>query len=386
MSIVITSAQRSAIGAFGGTLSKVKIFDLSGLIIKQSLDSINGFKVSKVILGHVLTSGFGQNTARQTAVAAGIPYNIPAYNVNQVCGSGMKSIMLGYNEVENDKITVVGGHEIMSQAPHYMFIRNKPNFGNVSLYDSIVCDGLTDAFNNIHMGMTAENLGKTYGITREMQDKWAYGSQMRASAAQKAGKFTDEIVPITLPDGTIFDQDEFIRHDTSLERLAKLKAVFIKDGSGTVTAGNASGINDGSAILTLMREENAIKSGIKPLAKIVSFAEAGVDPMLMGIGPVPASKKALELAGWSLDDLDLIELNEAFAAQVLAVNKLMEWDVSKVNVNGGAIALGHPIGGSGARIVVSLIHELQRRKLKRGLATACVGGGMGVAICIEVTL
>lgn len=384
MSIVITSAQRSAIGSFGKALSKFKISDLSALIIKQLMRNIKDFPVNKVILGHVLTGGFGQNTARQTAIAADLLYDVPAYTINQVCGSGMKSIMLGCNESEYGKITIVGGHEIMSQAPHHMFIRNKPNFGNISLYDSIVCDGLTDVFNNIHMGITAEHLAKIYGITREMQDQWAYNSQMKASTAQKSGKFTDEIVPIILSDSTVFDKDEFIRHDTSLEKLAKLKPAFIKDTSGTITAGNASGINDGSAILTLMKEEDAIKNGIKSLAKIVSFAETGVDPMLMGIGPVSASKKALELAGWTIDDLDLIELNEAFAAQVLAVNKLMEWDISKVNVNGGAIALGHPIGASGARIVVSLIHELHRRKLKKGLATACVGGGMGVAICIEI--
>ncbi len=381
MAIVIITAKRSPIGSFGGKLSKIKISDLTSQILKSSIKDQSN--ISKIILGHVLTGGFGQNTARQAAVTAGITYEVPAYTINQVCGSGMKSIMIGYNEVKRGHCVVVGGHEIMSQAPHNIFIRNKPNFGNITLYDSVVFDGLTDAFNNIHMGMTAEHLAKTYDITREMQDKWAYDSQMQASTAQKNGKFADEIVPIVLSDGTVFEHDEFIRHDTSLERLAKLKPFFLKDGSGTVTAGNASGINDGSAILTLMKEEDAVNNGIRPLARIISFAEAGVDPMLMGIGPVPASKKALELAGWSINDLDLIELNEAFAAQVLAVNKMMEWDISKVNVNGGAIALGHPIGASGARVVVSLIHELRKKKLKRGLATACVGGGMGVAVCIE---
>lgn len=379
MSIAIIAAKRSPIGSFGGRLSKVKNSDLTSSVIKSCLDSISPSQVSKVVMGHVLTGGFGQNTARQAALSSGI--EAPAYTINQVCGSGMKAIMIGFHEVEDGKSIVVGGHEIMSQAPHYTFLRNKANFGNITMFDSVVCDGLTDAFNNVHMGMTAEHLAKIYGITREMQDEWAYNSQMKASKAQNSGVFKDEIVGINLPDGTIFDQDEFIRHDTSLEKLAKLKPAFVKDG--TVTAGNASGINDGAAVLVLMKEEDAIKDGIKPLARIVSFAEATVDPMLMGIGPVPASKKALETAGWMLSDLDLIELNEAFAAQVLAVNKLMEWDISKVNVNGGAIALGHPIGASGARVVVSLVHELIRRNLNRGLATVCVGGGMGVAMCIE---
>ena len=381
MNIVIVAAKRSPIGSFSGKLSKVKISHLTSSVIKDCIGDFDKSRINKIILGHVLTGGFGQNTARQASLELGI--DVPAYTINSVCGSGMKAIILGCHEIENDKAVVVGGHEIMSQAPHYIFIRNKPNFGDIKLSDSLVSDGLTDVFNNVHMGITAENLAKQYSITREMQDVWSYHSQMKASKAQQEGIFANQITPITLPDNTIFDQDEYIRHDTSIDKLSKLKPAFIKDVSGTVTAGNASGINDGSAILVLMREDNAIKEGLKPLARIISFAEATVDPMLMGIGPVPASKKALEIAGWSLSDLDLIELNEAFAAQVLAVNKLMEWDISKVNVNGGAIALGHPIGSSGARIVVSLVHELFRRKLKRGLATACIGGGMGVSICIE---
>lgn len=382
MNIVIVAAKRSPIGSFSGKLSKVKIADLTSSVIRHCLADFDQSRVSQVILGHVLTGGFGQNTARQAALAVGI--ESPAYTINSVCGSGMKAIILGCHEIEDNKAIVVGGHEIMSQAPHHMFIRNKPNFGNINLSDSLVYDGLTDVFNDVHMGITAENLAKKYSITREMQDEWAYNSQIKASKAEKEGRFVNEITPITLPDGTSFDQDEYIRHDTSIEKLSKLKPAFIRDGSGTVTAGNASGINDGSAILILMKEDAAIKAGLKPLARVISFAEATVDPMLMGIGPVPASKKALELAGWSLSDIDLIELNEAFAAQVLAVNKLMEWDISKVNVNGGAIALGHPIGSSGARIVVSLLHQLLSMKLKRGLATACVGGGMGVSICIEI--
>lgn len=390
MSIVVVAAKRSAIGSFGGKLSKIKLADLTATVIEASLAAIQPSQITKVIMGHVLTGGCGQNTARQTAVAAAIPHEVPAYTVNQVCGSGMKAIMLGCSEIMQQlhsgietPIIIAGGHEIMSQAPHNVFIRNKPNFGNVSMRDSIVSDGLTDVFHNIHMGMTAEHLAKQYSISRQMQDEYAFNSQQKASNAQKNGLFKDEIAPISLSDGSVFDFDEFIRHDTSIEKLSKLRPAFLSDGSGTVTAGNSSGINDGSAVVILMKEEQALKLGLQPLARIVSFAESGVDPLLMGIGPVKASEAALKLADWKVTDLDLIELNEAFAAQVLAVNNLMHWDRSKLNVNGGAIALGHPIGASGARIVVSLIHELKRRKLKRGLATACVGGGMGVAICIE---
>jgi acetyl-CoA C-acetyltransferase len=382
MNIAIVEAKRSPIGSFGGKLSKVNIAQLTSSVIKDCLGELDQAAVSKVILGHVLTGGFGQNTARQAALAAGI--ESPAYTINAVCGSGMKAIMLGCYEVENDQAIVVGGHELMSQTPHHIFVRNKPNFGNITIHDSLISDGLTDVFNNVHMGMTAEHLAMKYSITREMQDEWAYNSQLKASKAAKEGIFANEITPITLPDGSSFDQDEYIRHDASVEKLAKLRPAFIKDDWGTITAGNASGINDGSAVLILMKEDSARKAGLKPLARIVSFAEATVDPMLMGIGPVHASKKALERAGWSLSDVDLIELNEAFAAQVLSVNKLMEWDIAKVNVNGGAIALGHPIGASGARIVVSLLHELLRKKLRRGLATTCVGGGMGSSICIEI--
>ena len=302
----------------------------------------------------------------------------------------MKAIMLGYQSIIHQlsigvkmPVVLAGGHEIMSQAPHNVFLRGKGNFGNMTLHDSIVHDGLTDIFNNVHMGITAENLAKKYAIPRKAQDEYAYNSQMKASKAQKAGVFDNEIAPIKLSEDSIFDKDEFIRHETSVEKLSKLRTAFIKDGTGTVTAGNASGINDGSAMVILMTEKHARESGIKPLARIVSFAEAGVDPMLMGIGPVPASEKALQMVGWNINDLDLIEVNEAFAAQTIAVNNIMCWDPEKVNVNGGAIALGHPIGASGARIVVTLVHALRRRKLKRGLATACVGGGIGVAMCVE---
>lgn len=388
MSIVIIAAKRSPIGILGGKLCKIKINELSAQVVKAMSDVVNLSNVMHVIVGHVLSGGFGQNTARQLAISAGIPQDITSFTVNQVCGSGMKAIMLSCNELQNSlnkqTIIIAGGHEIMSQVPHNAFIRNKANFGNIELHDAIIADGLTDAFNKIHMGLTAEHIAKEYRITREMQDEYAYNSQMKASHAQKNKYFTNEIANITLPDNSVFDNDEFIRHDTSIERLAKLKPAFLHDGSGTVTAGNASGINDGSAMVALMREADAIKYGKKPLARIVSFAEVGVNPMLMGIGPVPASELALKRAGWNIEDLDLIEVNEAFAAQTIAVNQFMRWNTDKVNVNGGAIALGHPIGASGARIVISLIYELKRRGLRKGLATACVGGGMGLAMCIEV--
>lgn len=381
---VIVAAKRSPIGAFNGGLFKIQLKQMSTEVLKSL--QMNVDLMGRVILGHVLTSGFGQNTARQVAINAGVPEEITAYTVNQVCGSGMKAIILGCTELNyTDKpIVIAGGHEMMSHAPHNVFLRNKSNFGNLTLNDSIVSDGLTDVFNLVHMGITAENLAKEYDISRATQDEYAYLSQFRASNAQINGIFKDEITIIHLPNGTDFAQDEFIRHDTSIDKLSKLKPAFLQNETGTVTAGNSSGINDGSAMVALMKQENAIKLGIQPLAKIVSFAEVGVNPMRMGIGPVPASKKALDLAGWSINDLDLIEVNEAFAAQTIAVNKLMQWNTEKVNVNGGAIALGHPIGASGARIVVTLIHELRRRHLKRGLATACIGGGMGIAMCIEV--
>jgi acetyl-CoA C-acetyltransferase len=390
MSIVIAAAKRSAIGNFNGSISQIKLNHLDKCVFDGLVKDIKIPHITQVIMGHVLTAGFGQNTARQTAVACDIPHEVTSYTVNQVCGSGMKAIMLGYQSIIHQlsigvatPVVLAGGHEIMSQAPHNVFLRGKGNFGNMILHDSIVHDGLTDIFNNVHMGITAENLAKKYAIPRKAQDEYAYNSQMKASKAQKAGIFDDEIAPVRLSEDSIFDKDEFIRHETSVEKLSKLKTAFIKDGTGSVTAGNASGINDGSAIVILMTEKHAKEFGIKPLARIVSFAEAGVDPMLMGVGPVPASEKALQMVGWNINDLDLIEVNEAFAAQAIAVNNIMCWDPEKVNVNGGAIALGHPIGASGARILVTLVHELRRRKLKRGLATACVGGGMGVAMCVE---
>ena len=391
MNIVIVAAKRSPIGSFNGSLSKIKLSDLNKQLINNILSDVGvrHSDITQVIMGHVLTAGFGQNTARQSAIAAGIPKEITSYTINQVCGSGMKAITLGYQTIiqqlafgVKNSIILAGGYEIMSQAPHNVFLRNKANFGHLNLQDSIVTDGLTDIFNNVHMGMTAEAISNEYSISRAMQDAYALQSQMRATDAQKNNYFDNEIVKIALSDVNMFTNDEFVRADTSAEKLSKLRSAFIKDG--TVTAGNASGINDGSAILLLMTEDTAIEKGLKPLAKIISFAEAGVDPMLMGIGPVPASKKALEIAGWTIKDLDLIEVNEAFAAQSIAVNQLMGWDVNKVNVNGGAIALGHPIGASGARIVVTLLHEMYRKNLKRGLATACIGGGMGIAMCIEM--
>lgn len=390
MSIVIATAKRSAIGSFNGMLSRIKLESINRSVFSELTRGIKIPTITQVIMGHVLTSGFGQNTARQTSIACGIPYEITAYTVNQVCGSGMKAIMLGYQAIIHQMsvgidspVVLAGGYEVMSQTPHTLFIRGKVNSGDFSLQDSVLHDGLTDAFNKVHMGHTAENLAKKYNITRQAQDDYAYNSQMKASKAQKANLFDNEIAPIQLPDGNFFDKDEFVKHDTSLEKLSNLKTAFIQNGSGTVTAGNSSGINDGSAMVLLMTEKHAKALGIKPLARIVSFAEAGVDPMLMGIGPVPASEMALRNVGWHIKDLDLIEVNEAFAAQTIAVNNLMGWDTAKVNVKGGAIALGHPIGASGARIVVTLVHELKRRKLKRGLATACIGGGMGVAMCVE---
>lgn len=391
MSIVIAAAKRSAIGNFNGSISQIKLDHLDKYVFDGLVKEIKIPSITQVIMGHVLTAGFGQNTARQTAVACDIPHEVTSYTVNQVCGSGMKAIMLGYQSIIHQlsigittPVILAGGHEIMSQAPHNVWLRGKGNFGNMTLHDSIVNDGLTDVFNNVHMGMTAENLAKKYAITRRAQDEYAYNSQIKASKAQRDGVFDDEIAQVKmLGNDVVFDKDEFIRHDTSIEKLSKLKTAFIRNGTGTVTAGNASGINDGSAMVILMTEKHAKEFGIKPLARIVSFAEAGVDPMLMGVGPVPASEKALQIVGWNINDLDLIEVNEAFAAQTIAVNNLMGWDPQKVNVNGGAIALGHPIGASGARIIVSLVHELRRRKLKKGLATACVGGGMGVAMCVE---
>src|SRR6267378_200915 len=376
--IVIASAARTPVGAFNGGLSSLPAHKLGEVAIVEALRraSVEPKEVSEVILGQILAAGEGQNPARQAAVAAGIPYEVTAYGVNQLCGSGLRTVALGYQAIRNgdSEIVVAGGQESMSQAPHCIHLRNGVKMR----------DGLWDAFNGYHMGITAENVAQRWQITREQQDNFAAASQAKAEAAQQAGRFKDEIVPVkitTRRGETVVDTDEHPKHGTTFEVLAKLRPAF--DKNGTVTAGNASGINDGAAAVVLMTAAAADKRGLKPLARIVSWATAGVDPAIMGTGPIPASRMALKKAGWSAGDLDLIEANEAFAAQACAVNKDLGWDVGKVNVNGGAIALGHPIGASGARVLVTLLHEMQRRKVKRGLATLCIGGGMGIAMCLE---
>jgi len=386
--VVIVSAARTPIGAFSGALSTLPAHELGKIAIVEALKraKVEAGEVSEVVLGHVLTAGTGQNPARQAAIAAGIPTDKTAYVINQVCGSGLRTVALGYQAIRNgdSDIVVAGGQESMSLAPHCMHLRNGTKMGDTQMIDTMIRDGLWDAFNGYHMGITAENVAEKWQITREAQDKFATGSQNKAEAAQKAGKFKDEIVPVTISgrkgDVTVAD-DEYIKAGTNIEILAKLRPAFKKDG--TVTAGNASGLNDGAAALVLMSAENAARRGLKPLARIASWATAGVDPAIMGSGPIPASRKALERAGWKAEDLDLIEANEAFAAQACAVNKDLGWDTSKVNVNGGAIALGHPIGASGARVLVTLLHEMQKRNAKKGLATLCIGGGMGIALTVE---
>jgi len=338
-----------------------------------------------VIMGQILTAAQGQNPARQASIAAGIPVESPAWGVNQLCGSGLRAVALGYQALINgdSEIVVAGGQESMSMAPHAQHLRGGVKMGSVDLVDTMIKDGLWDAFNGYHMGNTAENVAKQYQITRAQQDEFAVASQHKAEAAQKAGKFKDEIVPVTIKTrkgDVIVDTDEYPRHGATLDAMSKLKPAFEKDG--TVTAGSASGINDGAAAVVLMTAKQAAKEGKKPLARIVSWAHAGVDPKIMGTGPIPASRTALKKAGWSVGDLDLIEANEAFAAQACAVNKDLGWDTSKVNVNGGAIAIGHPIGASGARVLVTLLHEMQKRNSKKGLATLCIGGGMGIAMCV----
>ncbi|MDQ7249864.1 acetyl-CoA C-acetyltransferase [Dongia sedimenti] len=387
--VVITSAARTAVGAFGGALSKLAAHELGKAAIVEVLKraKIEPGEVSEVILGQILTAGEGQNPARQAAVAAGIPYEKTAYQINQLCGSGLRAVALGFQAIRNgdSEIVVAGGQESMSMAPHCMNLRTPTKMGNAQMIDTMITDGLWDAFNGYHMGNTAENVAKQFQITREQQDQFALASQNKAEAAQKAGKFKDEIVPIVIKDrkGDItVDADEYPKHGTTLDILQKLRPAFLKEG-GTVTAGNASGINDGAAAVTLMTAEMAAKRGLTPIARIVSWATAGVDPAIMGTGPIPASRLALQKAGWKIDDLDLVEANEAFAAQACAVNKDMAWDPAKVNVNGGAIAIGHPIGASGARILVTLLHEMQKRNAKKGLATLCIGGGMGIALTVE---
>ncbi|PWC46245.1 acetyl-CoA C-acetyltransferase [Azospirillum sp. TSA6c] len=386
--IVIASAVRTAIGSFNGALASVPAHELGAAAIREALSRAHtdAAEVSEVVLGQVLTAGQGQNPARQAAVKAGIPVEKTAFGINQVCGSGLRSVALGWQAIRcgDAEVMVVGGQENMSLSPHLMHLRNGTKMGTAEMLDSMIRDGLWEAFHNYHMGATAENVARAWDLSRERQDQFAAASQQKAEAAQKAGRFRDEIVPVTIKGrkgDTIVDSDEYPKHGTTLEALAKLRPAFAKDG--TVTAGNASGLNDGAAALVLMTAENAARRGLTPLARIASWATAGVDPSIMGTGPIPASKLALQKAGWSVDDLDLIEANEAFAAQALAVNAGMGWDEGRVNVNGGAIALGHPIGASGARILVSLLHEMGRRDARKGLATLCIGGGMGVALCVE---
>ncbi len=387
--VVIVAATRTAIGNFNGGLSSLPAYKLGAVVIKELLSraKLSAADIDEVVLGQVLQAGAGQNPARQAAVEAGIPFEKTAYTINQVCGSGLRTIALGYQAIMTGdaKIVIAGGQENMSLAPHCIHLRNGTKMGNAEMVDTMIKDGLWEAFNNYHMGQTAENVAKQFGITRDMQDDLATASQNKAEAAMKAGKFKDEIVPVVIKGkkgDTVIDTDEFPRAGVTKEALAGLRPAFLKEG-GTVTAGNASGINDGAAGVVLMSAEEAAKRGLKPLAKIRSWATAGVDPTIMGTGPIPASRAALAKAGWKAEDLDLIEANEAFAAQACAVNKEMGWDMAKVNVNGGAIALGHPIGASGARVFVSLVHEMQKRGAKKGIATLCIGGGMGIALCVE---
>ncbi|WP_439514339.1 acetyl-CoA C-acetyltransferase [Oceanibaculum nanhaiense] len=386
--VVIVSAARTAIGAFNGALSSLPAHTLGEIAIREALSrgKVDAAEVSELIFGQVLTAGTGQNPARQAAIAAGIPKEATAYVINQVCGSGLRTVALGYQAIRNgdSAIVVAGGQESMSQSTHCAHLRNGTKMGDLKMVDTMIKDGLWDAFNGYHMGNTAENVAKQWQISREQQDEFAAASQQKAEAAQKSGRFKDEIVPVTISGrkgDTIVDADEYPRHGTTMDTLTKLKPAFEKEGS--VTAGNASGINDGAAALVLMSAEEAAKRGLTPLARIASWATRGVDPAIMGTGPIPASRAALEKAGWKAGDLDLIEANEAFAAQACAVNKDLGWDTDKVNVNGGAIALGHPIGASGARVLVTLLHEMQKRDAKKGLTTLCIGGGMGIAMCLE---
>src|SRR6266403_1885696 len=386
--IVIVGAARTAVGAFNGAFANLPAHELGKVAIKAALEraGIDTPRVSEVIMGQILAAGEGQNPARQASIAAGIPVEVTAYGINQLCGSGLRTVALGYQAIRNgdSEIVVAGGQESMSQAPHGIHLRNGVKMGDAQMVDTMIKDGLWDAFNGYHMGNTAENVAERWQITREQQDEFAARSQAKAEAAQKAGRFKGEIVPVTVATrrgDTVVDTDEHPKHGTTVEVLAKLRPAF--DKNGTVTAGNASGINDGAAAVVLMTAEAASRRGLTPLARIVSWATAGVDPAIMGTGPIPASRMALKKAGWSAADLDLIEANEAFAAQACAVNRDLGWDPDRVNVNGGAIALGHPIGASGTRILVTLLHEMQKRDAEKGLATLCIGGGMGIAMCVE---
>lgn len=386
--VVIVSALRSAVGNFNGGLASLPASKLGEEVIKALLaqSTIDPSQISEVIMGQVLTAGTGQNPARQASLGAGLPKEVPAWLINQVCGSGLRSVALGYQAIISgaSSIVIAGGQENMSQAPHFVHMRNGTKMGDASLVDSMVKDGLWDVYNNYHMGITAENIASQFNISRSEQDEFACLSQNKAQRAQDSGAFNDEIVPITISDrkgDIVIDKDEFIRPNTVIDNLAKLRPAFSKDG--TVTAGNASGVNDGAAAVILMSEAEAKQRNLKSIARIKSFAQSGVDPKIMGTGPIPASRKALEIAGWNVADLDIIEANEAFAAQAICVNKQMGWDINKVNINGGAIAIGHPIGASGTRILVTMLHAMKKNNLQKGLATLCVGGGMGVALCVE---
>jgi acetyl-CoA C-acetyltransferase len=388
--IVIVAAARTAVGKFGGTLAKAPAPELGAAVVRELLvrAQLSGEQINELIFGQVLTAGSGQNPARQTVIKAGLPHSVPALTINAVCGSGLKAVMLAAQAIRDGdtEIVIAGGQENMSLAPHVLpGSRDGMRMGDWKLLDSMIVDGLFDVYNQYHMGITAENVAKKYGITRDMQDALALASQQKAAAAQEAGRFKDEIVPLTLPqkkgEPVVFAADEFINRKTTADVLAGLRAAF--DKAGSVTAGNASGLNDGAAGVVLMSATRAQALGLTPLGRIASYATVALDPALMGMGPAPASEKALQRAGWSAADLDLLEINEAFAAQACAVNTEMGWDTSKVNVNGGAIAIGHPIGASGCRILVTLLHEMRRRNAKKGLASLCIGGGMGVALTIE---
>ncbi|HYQ07811.1 MAG TPA: acetyl-CoA C-acetyltransferase [Xanthobacteraceae bacterium] len=386
--VVIVSATRTPVGAFNGAFANLPAHELGKTAIKAALEraGVDAPRVSEVIMGQILTAGQGQNPARQASIGAGVPVETPAWGVNQLCGSGLRSVALGYQGIVNgdSEIVVAGGQESMSVAPHCAHLRNGVKMGNFEMIDTMIKDGLWDAFNGYHMGNTAENVARQWQITRQQQDAFAVASQNKAEAAQKAGRFKDEITPVTIKTrkgDVVVDADEYPKHGTTLDAIGKLRPAFDKEG--TVTAGNASGINDGAAAVVLMKASEAAKLGKMPLARIVSWAQAGVDPKIMGTGPIPASRAALKKAGWNIGDLDLVEANEAFAAQACAVNKDLGWDTNNVNVNGGAIAIGHPIGASGTRVLVTLLYEMQKRNAKKGLATLCIGGGMGIAMCVE---
>ena len=388
--VVIVAATRTAVGKFGGSIAGVDAADLGASVIKALVaqTGIDGATIDEVVLGQVLTAGSGQNPARQASIAAGLPETVPAMTINKVCGSGLKAVHLAAQAIKcgDAEIMIAGGQENMSASPHVLpKSRDGQRMGNWQMEDTMIKDGLWCAFNDYHMGITAENISTEFGIDREAQDAFALASQNKAEAAQQAGKFAEEITPVEIPqrrgDAMVFDQDEFIRSGAKIEDMQKMRPAFKKDGS--VTAANASGLNDGAAAVMLMSADKATELGLTPIATIKAYANAGVDPKIMGTGPIPATKKCLEKADWSVEDLDLIESNEAFAVQSLSVNKGLGWDVDKVNVNGGAIAIGHPIGASGCRILVSLLHEMQRRDAKKGLATLCIGGGQGVALAVE---